>query len=77
MSLAGSVQPTPPIASVDFSVRKSFRVRQGRFEPRLDFYNLTNQASVIGRTAQLGPTYGRISGIQRGALIKLGLNVEF
>jgi hypothetical protein len=67
----------PPVASVDFSVRKSFRVQQLRLEPRLDFYNMTNQASVIGRLAQLGPTYGRISAIQRGALIKAGLNVEF
>jgi len=67
----------PPVASVDFSVRKGFRVQQLRFEPRIDFYNLTNQASVIGRLAQLGPTYGRISNIQRGALIKAGLNVEF
>jgi hypothetical protein len=48
-----------------------------RFEPRIDFYNMTNQASVIGRLTQLGPTYGRISNIQRGALIKDGLNVEF
>jgi hypothetical protein len=67
----------PPVASVDFSVRKSFKVQQLRLEPRLDFYNMTNQASVIGRLTQLGPTYGRISAIQRGALIKAGLNVEF
>jgi hypothetical protein len=67
----------PPISSVDFSVRKGFKVQQWRFEPRLDFYNMTNQASVIGRLTQLGPTYGRISLVQRGALIKAGLNVEF
>src|SRR5262245_22460681 len=67
----------PPVASVDFSVRKSFRVQQLRLEPRIDFYNLTNAASVIGRITQLGPTYGRISNIQRGALIKAGVNVEF
>jgi hypothetical protein len=67
----------PPVSSVDVSVRKSFRVQQLRFEPRIDFYNLTNAASVIGRITQLGPTYGRISNIQRGALIKAGINVEF
>ena len=67
----------PPVASVDLSVRKSFKLGQTRFEPRIDFYNLTNQASVIGRLTQLGPTYGRISLVQRGALIKAGLNVEF
>jgi hypothetical protein len=67
----------PPVSSVDVSVRKSFKVQQLRFEPRIDFYNLTNAASVIGRITQLGPTYGRISNIQRGALIKAGINVEF
>jgi hypothetical protein len=67
----------PPVSSVDVSVRKSFKVQQWRLEPRIDFYNLTNAASVIGRITQLGPTYGRISNIQRGALIKAGVNVEF
>jgi hypothetical protein len=67
----------PPVSSVDVSVRKSFKVQQLRVEPRIDFYNLTNAASIIGRITQLGPTYGRISNIQRGALIKAGVNVEF
>jgi hypothetical protein len=67
----------PPVSSVDVSVRKGFKVQQVRLEPRIDFYNLTNAASVIGRITQLGPTYGRISNIQRGALIKAGVNVEF
>jgi len=67
----------PPVSSLDFSVRKSFRVQQMRFEPRVDFYNMTNEASIIGRLTQLGPTYGRISNAQRGALIKAGINVEF
>jgi hypothetical protein len=47
------------------------------FEPRVDFYNLTNAATILGRITQLGPTYGRVSSIQRGRLIKMGLNVEF
>src|SRR5262245_8489610 len=67
----------PPVASFDFSVRKTFRVQQWRFEPRIDLYNMTNQASIIGQIAQLGPTYGRISNVQRGALIKIGLSGEF
>jgi len=32
---------------------------------------------VLGRITQLGPTYLRISNIQRRRLIKLGVNVEF
>ena len=38
---------------------------------------MTNQASITNRIAQLGPTYGRISNVQRGALIKIGFSAEF
>ena len=31
----------------------------------------------LGRVTQLGPTYGRVSSIQRGRLIKVGVSVEF
>lgn len=31
----------------------------------------------LSRVTQLGPTYGRVSGIQRGRLIKLGASIEF
>ncbi|HEV3216128.1 MAG TPA: TonB-dependent receptor [Vicinamibacterales bacterium] len=67
----------PNVASVDVSVR--FRAIEGtrRVTPRLDFYNLTNQSTVTARTTQLGPAYGVISGIQRGRLIKLGINYDF
>jgi hypothetical protein len=46
-------------------------------EPRLDLYNLTNEATILGRITQLGPTYGRVANIQRGRLIKVGFNVDF
>jgi hypothetical protein len=59
------------------SFRKIFRLGSKTFEPRLDAYNLTNQASIIGRVAQFGPAYGRASSIQRGRLIKLGFSAEF
>jgi outer membrane receptor protein involved in Fe transport len=67
----------PNVASLDVSLR--FRATEGakRITPRLDFYNLTNQATVTNRTTQLGPAYGVISGIQRGRLIKLGINYDF
>lgn len=67
----------PAVKSLDFSLRKSVRVAGFRFEPRIDFYNLTNAATILGRITQLGPTYGRVSGIQRGRLIKLGGSIEF
>lgn len=67
----------PNVAQLDMSFRKIFRMGSKTFEPRLDAYNLTNQASIIGRVAQYGPAYGRASSIQRGRLIKLGLSAEF
>ena len=67
----------PPVKSLDVSVRKNWKIAGKSFEPRIDFYNLTNDAAVLGRITQLGPTYLRISNIQRGRLIKLGVNVEF
>jgi Carboxypeptidase regulatory-like domain len=67
----------PTVTSLDMSVRKFWKVGQMRLEPRIDFFNLTNSATILGRVAQLGPTYGRVSSIQRGALIKAGVNVEF
>jgi hypothetical protein len=67
----------PAVSSLDVSVRKGWRLNTMSFEPRIDFYNLTNEATILGRITQLGPTYGRVSNIQRGRLIKLGVNVEF
>jgi len=67
----------PNVAQVDMSLRKVIRVAGAMLEPRIDFYNMTNQASIIARVAQYGPAYGRASSIQRGRLIKLGLSVEF
>ena len=46
-------------------------------EPRLDLYNLANAATILARTTQLGPTYGRASSIQRGTLMKAGYDVSF
>jgi hypothetical protein len=67
----------PNIAQLDFSLRKNWRHGGRTFEPRVDFYNLTNQASIINRVTQFGPAYDRASSIQRGRLIKLGVTVEF
>jgi len=67
----------PPVSSLDVSVRKRWRFDGKSIEPRLDLYNLTNAAAILGRITQLGPTYLRVSGIQRGRLIKLGVSVEF
>jgi hypothetical protein len=65
----------PSVSSLDLSVRKRLKAAGKTIEPRLDLYNVTNEASILGRITQLGPTYGRVSSIQRGRLIKVGMSV--
>jgi hypothetical protein len=57
--------------------RRTFRIGKSTIAPRVDIFNATSEATVTARITQLVPTYERISGIQRGRLIKLGLNLEF
>jgi hypothetical protein len=68
----------PDVNFIDISLRRNFSV-QGRYavEPVLDIFNLTNGAAIRARTTQLGPTYGRVSDIQRARLVKIGVNVKF
>ena len=67
----------PPLNSVDFSVKRPFKRLGVSLEPRLDIYNMTNAATILGRLTQLGPAYGRVNSIQKGRLIKVGFNVDF
>lgn len=67
----------PDLNQLDFSLRKPFRMGNKMFAPRFDAYNLLNNATVTGRTTTLGPNYYRVNSIQRGAMVKLGMNVDF
>lgn len=67
----------PNLNQLDLSLRKAIRMGTRVFQPRLDIYNATNNATIRARTTQLGPTYHRPSAIQRGMLIKLGMHVDF
>jgi hypothetical protein len=67
----------PPVTTLDLSIRKVFRLGGKTLTPRMDIFNATNQSTITAQVTQLGPTYHRISGIQRAALIKVGMNVEF
>jgi hypothetical protein len=67
----------PNVFQLDLSLRRPVRLQKTTFEPRIDFYNLTNGNTVLNRVTVLGPAYGRASDIQRGRLIKLGIQVEF
>jgi len=68
----------PGVNMVDLSLRKSFNAG-GRyaFEPVFDVFNLTNGSAIRARSTQLGPSYGAASDVQRGRMIKLGVNVRF
>ena len=46
-------------------------------KPRVDFYNLTNEASIINWVQTVGTAYHRASTVQPGLLIKLGGNYTF
>ena len=67
----------PPSNSLDVSLRKEWKYRNLALEPVLDAYNVLNAASLLSRVAQLGPTYLTPVTIQRGRLIRLGVNVNF
>ena len=45
--------------------------------PRLDLYNMLNNATITSRVTTLGGSYLLPNSIQRGRIIKLGLNVEY
>ena len=67
----------PDLNQLDFSVRRSFRIGNRVFSPRFDGYNLLNNATITGRTTTLGSNYFTVNSIQRGAMLKLGMNVDF
>jgi len=67
----------PKLNQLDISLRKAIRMGSKVFQPRLDIYNLSNNATIRAWTTALGPTYHRPSAIQRGTLIKAGMHVDF
>ena len=67
----------PSLNQADISLRKAIRMGNRVLQPRLDIYNMTNNATIRAWVTQLGNTYHRPSAIQRGTLIKVGMNVDF
>ena len=72
----GTTRP-PSVNSMDMSVRQTWKRGGMSFEPVLDMYNLLNAASILSRVTQQGPTYLNPVTIQRGRLIRVGMNVNF
>jgi hypothetical protein len=67
----------PTLNQLDVSLRKAFRGGGRAILPRVDFYNLLNSATITNRVVTLGPSYLLPNSIQRGRIIKVGLNVEY
>ena len=67
----------PNQAQLDMSLRYTVRVAGKNFNPRVDFFNVLNNATITNWVTQLGPTYHRASAIQRGRLIKFGGSIDF
>ena len=67
----------PALNQLDMSFRKVFRSGGTMLQPRVDLYNMMNSATVISRVTTLGGSYGAVSNIQRGRLIKLGMHVDW
>jgi len=62
---------------LDMTMRRAFKFGNSTIDPRLDFFNMTNAATIIARTTQLGPTCGQAGSIQGGTLIKAGFDISF
>ena len=67
----------PMLNQLDASFRKAFRSHGRAILPRLDLYNMMNSATITSRVATLGASYQLPNSIQRGRIIKFGLNVEY
>ena len=67
----------PSLNQLDISLRKAIRMGNRVLQPRLDIYNLTNNATIRTWVTQMGTTYHRPSVIQRGTLIKAGFHYDF
>jgi hypothetical protein len=59
------------------SFRRAFRPHGRAILPRLDLYNMLNSATIRSRVNTLGMSYLLPNSIQRGRIIKVGLNVEY
>lgn len=68
----------PNQATLDLSFRKMVRLPNGhRLSPRVEVFNVANNATILGRLTTLGPTYHRPNNIQHGRLWKFELAYDF
>lgn len=62
---------------IDLRFSRLFRFNRLRIQPRLDIYNLTNSAAVIGSIAGYGAAWLRPTEILTARLVKLGAQVDW
>lgn len=62
---------------IDLRLSRLFRFNRLRIQPRLDMYNLTNSAAVIGSIAGYGAAWLRPTEILTARLVKLGAQVDW
>lgn len=67
----------PDVNMLDLSLRRPMQIGRYSVEPVLDIFNMTNGSAIRARSTVLGPLYFRASDVQRGRLMKFGLNVKF
>ncbi|MBI4473663.1 MAG: TonB-dependent receptor [Acidobacteria bacterium] len=68
----------PSYNMLDLGLRKSFQVSENvTIKPNLDLFNVFNADTITSRIAQLGPTYGRVSNMVAGRMMRLGFDVNF
>ena len=72
----GSVR-LPTQVTLDMNFRKDFRFGSQRLTPRLEIFNVLNNASIQSWITTLGPTYQRPSLIQHGRLWKIEMAYDF
>jgi hypothetical protein len=68
----------PSYTLLDLGLRKTIRLRESvSVKPNLDLYNVLNADTIVSRITQLGPTYGRVSAMIPGRMVRLGLDFNF
>ncbi|MGH9200616.1 MAG: hypothetical protein ACRD2A_05210, partial [Vicinamibacterales bacterium] len=71
----------PAVTSFDFRIEKAFRIQRANLIFDVDIFNLTNEATVLGRQYDLrltGPTgYNQILEVMNPRILRLGMRINF
>jgi hypothetical protein len=65
------------VKQLDFSLRRSFRVRNVNINPRFDVYNVFNSNVVLSQNQNFGSTLDRPDEILQGRLPRIAVQIDF